>query len=119
MQNQTISVPTEKGKTMTDRERLIDILEKAGYLSQYPGTMARILLENGVTFAKDTNVPGWIPVTERLPSDDVPSTMYLCFWNGIIRVCKYWRTRKCFELRGKTVKVTHWMPLPEPPKEGE
>ena len=59
----------------------------------------------------------WIPVTERLPSDDVPSTMYLCFWNGIIRVCKYWRTRKCFELRGKVVKVTHWMPLPNPPKE--
>ena len=59
----------------------------------------------------------WIPVTERLPSDDIPSTMYLCYWNGIIRVCKYWRTRKCFELMGKVVKVAHWMPLPEPPKD--
>ena len=59
----------------------------------------------------------WIPVTERLPDDSIPSTFYLCYWNGYIRVCKYWRARKVFELRGKTVKVTHWMPLPEPPKE--
>lgn len=58
----------------------------------------------------------WIPVTERLPDDSIPSTFYLCYWNGYIRVCKYWRARKVFELRGKTVKVTHWMPLPEPPK---
>lgn len=32
----------------TIRKQLIDILEKAGYLSQYPGTMARILVENDV-----------------------------------------------------------------------
>lgn len=66
---------------------------------------------------KSAAVQRWIPVTERVPSDDVPSARYLCFWNGSIRVCKYWRTRKCFELMGKVVKVTHWMPLPEPPKE--
>lgn len=30
------------------KEQLVAILEKAGYLSQYPGTMARILMENGV-----------------------------------------------------------------------
>lgn len=54
----------------------------------------------------------WIPVTERLPEDSIPSTFYLGYWNGYIRVVKYWRTRKVFELRGKTVKVTHWMPLP-------
>ena len=59
----------------------------------------------------------WIPVTERLPDDDIPSTTYLCFWKGTIRVCKYWRTRKCFEFNGRVMKVTHWMPLPEPPKE--
>ena len=64
----------------------------------------------------DNNVGKWIPVSERLPDDDIPSMMYLCFWKGMIRVCKYWRTRKCFELRGKVVNVTHWMPLPEPPE---
>ena len=41
---------------MTDKERLVEILEKAGSMRQYPGTMARILIENGVTFGKDTNV---------------------------------------------------------------
>ena len=43
----------------------------------------------------------WIPVTERAPDYSVPSTFYLCYWNGYIRVCKYWRTRNVFELRGK------------------
>ena len=61
----------------------------------------------------------WIPVTERVPDYSVPSTFYLCYWNGYIRVCKYWRTRNVFELRGKKVNVTHWMPLPEPPKDVE
>lgn len=61
----------------------------------------------------------WIPVTERVPDYSVPSTFYLCYWNGYIRVCKYCRTRNVFELRGKKVNVTHWMPLPEPPKEVE
>ena len=61
----------------------------------------------------------WIPVTERVPDYSVPSTFYLCYLNGYIRVCKYWRTRNVFELRGKKVNVTHWMPFPEPPKEVE
>ena len=98
------------------REKLIEILESAEsafyWNSEDKGFVEKIadhLIANGVTIQQ------WIPVTERLPSDDIPSKMYLCYWNGYIRVCKYWRTRKCFELRGKDVKVTHWMPLPEPP----
>jgi hypothetical protein len=64
-------------------------------------------------FASDNHVGGkWIPVTERLPDDSVPSAYYLCYWNGRIRCVKYWRTQKEFVLMGKTVKVTHWMPLP-------
>lgn len=41
---------------MTDRERLIEIIEKAGSMRQYPGSMASILIENGVTFVADNNV---------------------------------------------------------------
>lgn len=37
-------------------ERLIQILEGAGPMIQFPGSLANILLENGVTFAKDNNV---------------------------------------------------------------
>lgn len=36
---------------MTDRERLVEILEKAGYMTQFPGSLARILLEHGLRFA--------------------------------------------------------------------
>lgn len=65
---------------------------------------------------KGEPVQEWISVKDRLPDKNIPSQFYLCYWNGYIRVCKYWRTRKVFELRGKEVKVTHWMPLPQPPK---
>lgn len=62
-------------------------------------------------------VPRWIPVTERLPEE---SGQYLicATENGIthISMAKYWRH---FYLTGRMAywKITHWMPLPEPPKE--
>ena len=62
---------------------------------------------------------GWIPVQDRLPDDDIPSKPYLCYWNGHTHICRYWRMRKCFEFNGRTMKVTHWMALPKPPKDGE
>ena len=68
-------------------------------------------------------MPRWIPVTERLPKADeydergyaVP---YLVM-NGWMRVTAR-RTKDYWVLFGNgTVleNVTHWMPLPEPPKE--
>lgn len=67
----------------------------------------------------DVAAQKWIPVSEELPDDDIPSKPYLCYWNGHTQVCRYWRTRKVFEFNGRVMKVTHWMPLPEPPKEVE
>lgn len=63
----------------------------------------------------------WIPVTERLPEEDGQYLVYTIrgsvlvnyfyakktFPDGFTRKAS-WRGRKC---------VTHWMPLPEPPKE--
>ena len=49
---------------MTDREKLIEILRVPIYphLDADPAeVVADYLLDNGVTFAKDINVPGWIP----------------------------------------------------------
>ena len=66
----------------------------------------------------------WIPVTERLPE---PETAVIVFFHGYIDIltyrynrwgnvcfmfqdeCGYWKEAFC--------EVTHWMPLPEPPKE--
>lgn len=62
---------------------------------------------------KGVTVQKWVPVTERLPEE---SRYYLCYWDGHTRLCKYWRQYKRFEFNGREAKVTHWMPLPEPPK---
>ena len=82
------------------------------------------LIANGVTFAEDNNVPiKWIPVTERLPESGA----------GKVLVVKNYRGRSYIDIgeiiEGKAYcysdeylvnprehKLTHWMPLPEPPK---
>ena len=74
----------------------------------------------------ETNVGEWIPVTERLPEKD---GLYLCNYHfgknrdmTFTRVLDYYATDKIphfqHTLDDTTMKVTHWMPLPEPP-EGE
>ena len=111
---------------MTDRERLLEILNVTIYPHENVDPLEAVadyLLDNGVTFAKDTNVPSWIPVTERLPD-------YLGVFVVAIRepykervgndcadfdpFAKTWLPSMCWD---KGYKVTHWMPLPEPPKE--
>jgi hypothetical protein len=86
-QTQTIIVPTEKGKTMTDREKLIELLD--GFSTPVtlngeklmdwnipmPGLRKAIadhLLANDVTFTPA--IPG--------PSEADPNIMELCFHNG-------------------------------------
>lgn len=50
----------------------------------------------------------WIPVTERLPdAEDV----FLC-WSKDLSDMMF-----CYTSDFKQMEVTHWMPLPEPPKE--
>lgn len=62
----------------------------------------------------------WIPVTERLPEAGV-AVLARCFYR------KNWRTLVCCTSKSnigewytfvawRWVPVTHWMPLPEPPK---
>ena len=134
------SVPTEKGKTM--REKLIELLDNFNRdLSPYAGNsklfivddnceLADHLIANGVT------VQNWIPVTERFPEDvygkDREKILVLvrtksgnvsqcarcadydCTADATLSQFKWHKNGKFYWSKGK--KVTHWMPLPQPPK---
>ena len=110
--------------------------------------LADYLLANGVTFVTDTNVGSkWISVEDRLPETDGKNTfaynvlVYIpkrdgCNQHGVyigkLRSVKaddgsgnFWgfKTQACdwtvwgFSYFEHPV-VTHWMPMPQPPKEG-
>jgi hypothetical protein len=97
------------------REKLIELLRDVQYLGGLEEKVADHLIANGVTIAKDNNVPSkWIPVTERLP--DAWVDVLSCDINKNLTV-------DCVDEKGKWYseytdleEVTHWMPLPEPPK---
>ena len=85
-------------------------------------TMRGVAIINRSPTIDAVPVVRWIPVTERLP--ELHTKVMCCgvkggrfiaelseWGNGIL----YWTKRD-----GKGCPtVTHWMPLPEPPKEGE
>ena len=74
--------------------------------------IASYLIATGVT------VQAWIPVTERLPENIANRVLVVCERsNGVF----YAHYEKPFWINLETDKpfistVTHWMPLPEPPK---
>lgn len=120
---------------MTDREKLVELLlsgEKTVQCEHSPEVncdgmkcafcerveIADRLIANGVTFATDTKDGGkWIPVTERLPKQQ---GFYLVAHQRSGCVAERFYYKDCPDLFVKTTgdPVTHWMPLPEPPKEG-
>ena len=97
---------------MSDREKLIEILSVPIYphLDADPAeVVADYLIDNGVTVQK------WIPVSERLPEDD--SHVLVARKNGDVdtdmHIYTWWKVGPVER------NITHWMPLPEPPKECE
>lgn len=108
----------------SDREKLIALIQAAvnGCSTYWAGLIADHLIANGVTFATDNHVGGkWIPVTERLPE----SRGYYLVMTKSEGVAKHPYSAQLQEFiayEGATnsdffIPVTHWMPLPEPPKE--
>ena len=99
---------------MDVRKKLVELIESARYWgSNTSEEIAENLISNGVT------VQEWIPVTERLPES---GEWVLCACRAnIIEVLKYDSTmddwdstmpERCY-MKGF---VTHWMPMPQPPK---
>lgn len=86
---------------------LYDLTCKEGGGAEY---FADYLIAHGVT------VQEWISVEERLPPED--STVMV--WVGEMAIWCYingdrWYTGYC-DITTTEAGVTHWMPLPEPPK---
>ena len=74
----------------------------------------------------EQRVPRWISVEERLPEhwrmDDKDRTLinYLVYSPDYgVDVGNYIKSAKRWVCMGLPMNVTHWMPLPEPPEEGE
>ena len=79
------------------------------YNEETVAEIAEYLIDNGVT------VQRWIPVSERLPEYGQEVLVYTGnILKPVVMAFTFWRKDYDTWLR-----VTHWMPLPEPPKEVE
>lgn len=62
----------------------------------------------------------WIPVTERLPEKREDVLLCRKWWNEIRNPQMGWYndvSGEWFDMSNRVIhNVTHWMPLPEPPK---
>ena len=105
------------------REKLIDLCKQANDELRLRsgcstwGDFADHLIANGVTLDNQVSSRKWIPVSERLPEKretvlvcDVREN-YMNAWEYLGRDewlydSSIWETKE----------ITHWMPLPEPPK---
>lgn len=102
---------------MTDREKLIERIEHAeGMVNNDVPTLEQIadhLIANGVT------IQSWIPVMERLPDNFVSVLGYMTDAGDFppVRECYTVGNAFFFPALGDIHPVTHWMPLPKPPKE--
>ena len=101
------------------REKLIELLCKVqyqgnavhGYQDKYiqNSELADHLIANGVTIQK------WIPVTERLPEEDERVLVWVGENDSHFPVIDTDRVHKGMWVRWDEY-ITHWMPLPQPPK---
>ena len=113
---------------MSDREKLIELLDEMQHYGTavefgknyvYNEPIADHLIANGVTVQK------WIPISERLP--ELHTKVLCCGKRGgrfiaeTTVVVLGGREHICWDRRNGRgcPEVTHWMPLPEPPKECE
>ena len=125
---------------MTDREKLIELLLEIDSVCDasdccecceegcYTHRAADHLIANGVTFATDTNVGGkWISVEDEMPHAEYGESDNVLTINrvGICKVlyfdggCWCYPTGEPVSFGNPRWRITHWMPLPEPPKAQE
>ena len=84
-----------------------------GFGDCFPDRFADYLIAHGVT------VQEWISVNDRLPEEKVNCIVH--YKHAYCDNDDYWAIGTCFYdgekfQIGLAYKVTHWMPLPQPPK---
>lgn len=107
---------------MDVREKMVELLDRFVYDDWYSNDeIAEELIANGVT------VQEWISVNDRLPTEEAKAyekewcekypEFIVMIERGLVPTTLYydWRENEWFRELG-TYKVTHWMPLPAPPK---
>lgn len=105
---------------MTEREELFHLVTHSNNPAwrRFPNNAEMLrfvdyLLANGVTVQK------WIPA-EKPPEKE--GSYLVCSKTGKVYTSHYYTEKKCSEWYTRKAEwshpnVTHWMPLPEPPKE--
>ena len=102
---------------MDVREKLVELLDIIIQPGQKTlGNIADHLVNNGVT------VQEWISVKEPLPQEKVDCIVH--YKHAYCDNDDYWAIGICFYDGEKfqfdsAYKVTHWMPMPEPPERGK
>ena len=122
----------------TYKDMIQDLRDKAEFISLSLGNLAndykvelkqaanaieRLCIENDclsedvTDLVRELNKQKWIPVTERLPEQNDPVLVVTKYMSiGIDRLEGMVFDKPDFRKLGVD-SVTHWMPLPEPPKE--
>ena len=102
---------------MDVREKMVDLIIDAKRTDPETGSFAEYLADhliaNGVTVQK------WISVDDRLPEEKVNCIVH--YRHAYCENDDYWAIGMCFYDGEKfqlnpAYKVTHWMPMPNPPK---
>lgn len=84
-----------------------------------------LLLAEAADALEELSKPRWIPVKEQLPEEDGHYLVYIfCEADEQLRgwtQIAWFRRKFYWEHSGEWYRevITHWMPLPEPPKEEE
>ena len=101
---------------MDVKEKLVELLTDLygcdpAYYDDDACAIAQHLVDHAVAFQE------WIPVNDRLPENGKEGVLIALMWGGVdIGWCEDGRWRSEFVNEYEDGEVTHWMPIPQPPK---
>jgi hypothetical protein len=134
----------EKENRLIDANTLSDEVDKSKHNNPHPPGMVRVNHRNEhehflrmIYDAPTVDAVRWIPVTERLPEVggsyivvvkykydyekeydyDVDVATYYPYDNPDAYIDNRWDTYNDWDEGQQYIHITHWMPLPKPPKE--